>query len=80
MDWTFWDEIKKQFKFFDGVIIFCLILLSFSPFVIFGIYNKGKAYSETKTEAIILLNGKEIDRFVLSEETKHIEKIYRPKK
>lgn len=76
----FWNEIKKQFKFFDGVIIISLIILSFLPYAVFAVNHSNQNYKNQETVAIVSINGKEIDRFVLSEETPHQEVTYRPKK
>lgn len=75
----FWNEIKKQFKFFDGVIIISLIILSFLPYAVFAVNHSNQNYNNQETVAIISINGKEVDRFVLSEATPHQEVTYRPK-
>ncbi|MGO2265990.1 NusG domain II-containing protein [Vagococcus salmoninarum] len=75
----FWKEIKKQFKFFDGVIIISLIILSFLPYAVFAVNHSNQNYNNQETVAIISINGKEVDRFVLSEATPHQEVTYRPK-
>ena len=75
----FWNEIKKQFKFFDGVIIISLIILSFLPYAVFAVTHSNQNYTNQETVAIISINGKEVDRFVLSEATPYQEVTYRPK-
>lgn len=75
----FWNEIKKQFKLFDGIIIICLIILSFIPYVLFGYNALGEDIKTDETTAVISIDGKEVDRFKLSDSTKHKEVTYRPK-
>lgn len=74
-----WEELKKQWRVMDGVVIVMLMILSFIPIVVFGMAHKG-ADSTTGTVAIVTINGKEVDRFELNEETPHKEKTYYPGK
>ncbi len=74
-----WKELKKQWRFMDGVVIVCLIILSFVPLVVFSINHKESSTKEGNI-AIISIDGKEVDRFELTEETKHKEKTYYPGK
>ena len=76
---TLWKELKEQWRFMDGVVIICLIILSFSPLVVFGINQKNQS-SENGMIAVIRIDGKEVDRFELNENTKHYEKTYYPGK
>ncbi|APB31934.1 NusG domain II-containing protein [Vagococcus teuberi] len=73
-----WHELKKQWRYMDGVVIICLIVLSFVPYVVFGI-NQAKHKEDTSGNiAIVTIKGKEVDRFDLNENTKHFEKTYYP--
>lgn len=62
----------------DGIIITILIILSFLPMVVFAYTTNEKDYESDKTEAIITIDGKEVDRFTLSKETPHQVKTYHP--
>lgn len=74
-----WKELKKQWRFMDGVVIVSLIILSFVPLVIFS--NAQKSIDpESGMVAIVSIDGKEVDRFILNENTKHFEKTYYPGK
>ncbi len=72
-----WQELKKQWRFMDGVVIICLILLSFAPLVVFSMNQKGQG---DELVAIITIDGKEVDRFELREGGKQFEKTYHPGK
>lgn len=74
-----WQEFKKQWRFFDGVIIVFLIILSFLPLVLFSLNEKNKNIDTTRTIAIVSIDGQEVERFELSEKTAHFEKTYYPK-
>ena len=63
----------------DGVVIVSLIILSFVPLVIFSNAQK-KVDSESGMVAIVSIDGKEVDRFILNETTQHLEKTYHPGK
>jgi len=58
----------KLFRPFDMIIIFSLIVASFIPIGIFAMYQNNLGAFESTT-AIVLINGEEVDRFILSEET-----------
>ncbi|UUV98695.1 NusG domain II-containing protein [Vagococcus luciliae] len=73
-----WHELKKQWRYMDGVVIICLIMLSFVPYVVFGMSQAKEKDNDNGTIAIITINGKEVDRFDLNENTKHFEKTYYP--
>lgn len=77
---NFWKEIKKQYRYMDGIIIFCLILLSFAPYVVFATTNKATNFKSNETIAIVTIDGKEVDRYTLSKQTPHKEKTYHPSK
>ena len=74
-----WEELKKQWRFMDGVVIVCLVLLSFTPLIVFGMNQKGNT-NENGLIAIIKIDGKEVDCFELNDSTKHFEKTYYPGK
>lgn len=75
----FWSEIKKQFKLFDGVIIISLIILSFLPYGIFA-YSQGNYSLKTdETTAVVSIDGKPVDEFILNAHTPHKEITYHPK-
>ncbi|MBP1043976.1 NusG domain II-containing protein [Vagococcus sp. BWB3-3] len=76
----FWKEIKTQFKLFDGIIIVVLIILSFAPYGVLAITQKDLSISTKQTTAIISIDGKEVDRFTLSEDTEHQLVTYHPSK
>lgn len=76
----FWNEIKKQFKLFDGIIIVALIVLSFLPYIIFSSQQRDNPVKDNETTAVISIDGEEVDRFVLAEDTPYMEKTYHPKK
>lgn len=74
----FWQEIKKQIRPFDFIIIFLLILASFIPYGIFA-YAQSQQTEETNQKiAIVSINGKEVDRFILEPDTPHQEKTFYP--
>ncbi|MGX6961674.1 NusG domain II-containing protein [Vagococcus xieshaowenii] len=75
---SLWNELKKQYRYMDGIIIGLLIILSFVPMVVFAYTTNDKDYTDGQTEAIITINGKEVDRFTLSKDTPHQEKTYHP--
>ncbi|QIL49750.1 NusG domain II-containing protein [Vagococcus hydrophili] len=75
-----WKELKKQWRFMDGVVILCLVVLSFVPLVIFSMNQKDATGNKEGTIAVISIDGKEVDRFELNEDTKHYEKTYHPGK
>lgn len=64
----------------DGIIIGLLIVLSFVPYIVFAAVNNGKDYDTQHTIAIVSINGKEVDRYDLSEKTPHSLKTYHPTK
>lgn len=74
-----WKELKKQWRFMDGVVIICLVVLSFAPLVIFSM-KQGDRSADEGTIAVISIDGKEVDRFELNGKTKHYEKTYHPSK
>ncbi|MGX6977935.1 NusG domain II-containing protein [Vagococcus elongatus] len=78
MFWKFINELKKQFKYMDGILIAVLIVLSFTPYVVFAVSNGSQAFKSNETLAIVTIDGKEVDQFILSEKTAHKEKTYYP--
>ena len=75
---SLWNELKKQYRYMDGIIITFLIILSFLPMAVFAYTTSEQDYESNKTEAIITIDGKEVDRFTLSKDTPHQEKTYHP--
>lgn len=75
----FWQEIKKQFKLFDGIIITILILFSFAPYVVFALNQTNFTLKSDETLAIISIDGKKVAEYLLNEDTPHQEKTFFPK-
>lgn len=75
----FWQEIKKQFKIFDGIIIISLLLLSFLPLILFTLNQGNTTIKDDETLAIVSVDGKQIAEFPLSKDTPHQEKTFYPK-
>lgn len=63
-----WKELKKQYRYMDGIIIIFLVILSFLPIGVFSYTQAKQQHKEGETVAIVSIDGKEVDRFVLSEE------------
>lgn len=74
-----WQELKKQLRLFDGIIVIGLIILSFLPYLVFAMNEKNSNLDPNQTTAIVSINGEEVDRFVLSDSAEHLEKTYHPK-
>ncbi|MGO3733240.1 MAG: NusG domain II-containing protein [Vagococcus sp.] len=74
-----WKELKKQWRFMDGIVILILIVISFAPMVIFSMSQKDTK-DGNQTMAIVSINGKEVDRYELTDQTPHKEKTYYPGK
>lgn len=73
------EIIKKIFKMlrpFDYILLFILIVISFSPlFIVHGLQNT----SETSdVYAVISIDGEEVDRFFLTDNTEHKLITYYP--
>ena len=64
-------------KPFDIIIVLVLLALSFLPNAIFA-YQQATRKEEAKIYAILTIDGEEIERFELSENTPHDEFIYFP--
>lgn len=64
-------------KPFDIIIVLVLLALSFLPNAIFA-YQQATRKEEAKIYAILTIDGEEIERFELSENTPHEEFIYYP--
>lgn len=78
---AFWLEIKKQLKVMDVVIIVFLFIASFIPYAVFAATQSSEQASNPNEKiAIVSINGKEVDRFVLNEETPHQLKTFYPGK
>lgn len=78
MSWKLINELKKQFKYMDGILIAILVVLSFAPYAVFAVSNSTQAFKSNETLAIVTIDGKEVDQFILSEKTSHQEKTYYP--
>jgi len=57
----------KLFRPLDVVVIIILTLASFIPVAVFAVNQY--SFSSEVVEAVVMINGKEVDRFVLSERT-----------
>lgn len=69
--------ILKQMKAFDYVIIVVCLIISFLPNIVTAnIYSNSN--DEQTIVALIKINGQEVDRFVLGDETEDFEKTYYP--
>lgn len=75
----FWQEIKKQFKLFDGIIIALLLILSFSPYAFFTLNQKNSHLKADETTAIISIDGKVVAEYPLKKDTPKQEKTFYPK-
>lgn len=73
-----WKELKKQWRYMDGIVIVSLVLLSFIPYVVFGMTHQKS--DQEDLIAIVTINGQEVDRFSLSDDNTHVEKTYYPGK
>lgn len=70
-------DIFKQMKAFDYVIIVVCLIISFLPNIVTAnIYSNSN--DEQMIVALIKINGQEVDRFVLGDETEDFEKTYYP--
>ncbi|UUX33952.1 NusG domain II-containing protein [Fundicoccus culcitae] len=70
-------SVLKQMKPFDYIIIVLCIFISFLPNIVTAaIYSKNT--DEHAIVALIKINGQEVDRFVLGEDTEDFEKTYYP--
>lgn len=75
----FWQEIKKQVKVFDGVIILVLLLLSFLPLALFTLTQGEASMNPEETVAVVSIDGKVVAEFPLNKDTPHQEKTFYPK-
>ena len=69
---TIFKKYSHLIKPFDIIIVLVLLALSFLPNAIFAYQQEAKIY------AILTIDGEEIERFELSENTPHEEFIYYP--
>ena len=74
---TIFKKYSHLIKPFDIIIVLVLLVLSFLPNAIFA-YQQATRKEEAKIYAILTIDGEEIERFELSENTPHDEFIYFP--
>ena len=74
---TIFKKYSHLIKPFDIIIVLVLLALSFLPNAIFA-YQQATRKEEAKIYAILTIDGEEIERFELSENTPHEEFIYFP--
>ena len=74
---TIFKKYSHLIKPFDIIIVLVLLALSFLPNAIFA-YQQATRNEEAKIYAILTIDGEEIERFELSENTPHEEFIYFP--
>lgn len=74
---TIFKKYSHLIKPFDIIIVLVLLALSFLPNTIFA-YQQATSKEEAKIYAILTIDGEEIERFELSENTPHEEFIYFP--
>ena len=74
---TIVKKYSHLIKPFDIIIVLVLLALSFLPNAIFA-YQQATRKEEAKIYAILTIDGEEIERFELSENTPHEEFIYFP--
>ncbi|MCW6659662.1 NusG domain II-containing protein [Aerococcaceae bacterium NML191292] len=69
--------ILKHLKPYDFVLIGLAILLSFTPLIVSGLLYANQP-AEPQVIAIVKIDGKEVDRFILADGAEHITKTYYP--
>lgn len=74
---TIVKKYSHLIKPFDIIIVLVLLALSFLPNAIFA-YQQATRKEEAKIYAILTIDGEEIERFELSENTPYDEFIYFP--
>lgn len=74
---TIVKKYSHLIKPFDIIIVLVLLVLSFLPNAIFA-YQQATRKEEAKIYAILTIDGEEIERFELIENTPHDEFIYFP--
>jgi len=69
------EKYRKMIRPFDIVIIIFLVSVSFIPLIIFS-WQQRNISPDSELIAIISINGNEVDRFVLAEDTPRQEIKY----
>lgn len=71
-----WLRLKKMFTLSDALVIFTLLIISFTPLAIFH-YSYAQSAND-EVVAYISIDGEVVDTFTLSESTPHEVKTYYP--
>lgn len=71
-------KYQAYMKPFDIIIVIMLLLLSFLPNIIFAVGQMTAQDQEAKIYAVITIDGEEVQRIELSENTKNEEFIFFP--
>lgn len=69
--------ILKHLKPYDFILIGLAVVLSFTPLIISSIIYANQS-AEPQVVAIVKIDGKEVDRFILEDGAEHITKTYYP--
>ena len=75
------EKFKKYqylVKPYDIIIVIALFILSFLPNAIFAVQQMTTPTEEAKIYAVVTINGEEVQRFELKEDTPREEFIYFP--
>ncbi len=75
------EKFKKYqhlVKPYDIIIVIALFILSFLPNAIFAVQQMATPTDEAKIYAVVTINGEEVQRFELKEDTPREEFIYFP--
>ena len=75
------EKFKKYqhlVKPYDIIIVITLFILSFLPNAIFAVQQMTTPTAEAKIYAVVTINGEEVQRFELKEDTPREEFIYFP--
>lgn len=75
------EKFKKYQHFvkpYDIIIVIALFILSFLPNAIFAVQQMTTSTEEAKIYAVVTINGEEVQRFELKEDTPREEFIYFP--
>ena len=75
------EKFKKYqhlVKPYDIIIVIALFILSFLPNAIFAVQQMATPTEEAKIYAVVTINGEEVQRFELKEDTPREEFIYFP--
>lgn len=71
-----WLRLKNMFTLSDALVIFTLLIISFTPLAIFH-YSYAQSAND-EVVAYISIDGEVVDTFTLSESTPHEVKTYYP--